>query len=121
MDDATQMLQPSLPSGVPDDSRRTVPYRRGDCERLWKDHAARSDATCPHQGGTQGVVGVVDVGWSVVWCGVCGLECGKGVVCAVLGKGVVLSKQIGIKQGDSDKQGVWSVIVYIYIYAVCYC
>jgi len=33
-----------------------------------------------------------------VWCGVCGLECGKGVACAVLGKGVVLSKQIGIKQ-----------------------
>ena len=82
------MLQPSLPSGVPDDSRRTVPYRRGDCERLWKDHAARSDATCPHQGGTQGVV----------WCGGCGLECGKDVACAGLGKGVVLSKQIGIKQ-----------------------
>ena len=78
MDDATQMLQPSLPSGVPDDSRWTVPYRRGDCEQLWEDHAARSDATCPHQGGTQGVMGVV-CGLSVVcvvcvdWCGVCGL------------------------------------------------
>ena len=81
MDDATQMLQPSLPSGVPDDSRRTVPYRRGDCEQLWKDHAARSDATCSHQGGTQGVMGVV-CGLSVVcvgWCGGCGV-CGLSVV-----------------------------------------
>ena len=78
MDDATQMLQPSLPSGVPNDSRWTVPYRRGDCEQLWKDHAARSDATCPHQGGTQGVMGVVcGLVWCVwcVWAGVMGVVC----------------------------------------------
>ena len=40
--------------------------------------------------------------WAGVVGVVCGLECGKGVVCAVLGRGVVLLKQIGIKQGDSE-------------------
>ena len=40
LDDAAQMLQPPLSSGVSDDSRRTVPCGRGDCEQLWKDHAA---------------------------------------------------------------------------------
>ena len=83
LDDAPQMLQPPLSSGVSDDSRRTVSCGWGDCEQLWKDHAAWSDATCTHQRGAQGVLGV---GWSVA-----------DMLCAVLEKGVILSKQVGIK------------------------
>ena len=53
--------------------------------------SSRRGTRCDGCGVWAGVVGVV-----------CGLECGKGVACAVLGRGVVLSKQIGIKQGDSE-------------------
>ncbi len=40
VDDAEEMLQPPLSTGVPHDCRRTVPCRRGDCEQLWKGLAS---------------------------------------------------------------------------------
>lgn len=52
--DAAQVLQPSLPPGVPHDPRGTVPSRRGANPRLWEGDAARPTAAGSHQGWSQG-------------------------------------------------------------------